>query len=251
MAGEDTLPDVISMILGSLISGLVGVLTAILIERYRRRLESRNEHFKDIKTRCLEPILEELSSLKQNFELGESRPPPRTLKIEELLKSEISWWKYYSLARRVDSLLYEDLPNHYKDLASKLEEVQKLIPIEYPKFLKAVKDLSEKIENDIEFIEFKKDFETPVIIETSAYPFYGVFFSSLELDKGIWPNIYNYLEKRKDKLSRLGNKFRDTEEAKRLREIQTTMLNKIELIVREVESILLETKLSGRCKYIN
>jgi len=218
------LSNAVYTIIGALIAGIIG----ILVERYRRGMEVKDRHFNEIKEECLKPILTSLEKLTRNFEFGETHPPSR-LDIEELLRRSIHWWDRFSFkgSMGVNPLLYEDLPNHFKDLAKLLEDVEMSFRKVYQQFLQAVLNLSNRIKSDPEFRAFEEKFG-----ESSMD---AVFFLSLGIDKGEWPNIFQRLSECKDVLEKLGNKFYGTQEAKEVRDMQKEMLEKINLCKREVE----------------
>ncbi|MGB9760576.1 MAG: hypothetical protein ACPLZG_12175, partial [Thermoproteota archaeon] len=123
-------------ILGGLISGLIG----LFIEDKRRKNEKREKHFQEIKEQCLKPLRDELLYLHDMFEFGESKIPD-IHSMEETLESGIHWWDYYSIKTWCDKILFEDLRNHFSDLAKNLEEVEKRIRHEYPEFYKNILNL--------------------------------------------------------------------------------------------------------------
>ncbi|MEM3130997.1 MAG: hypothetical protein QXX78_07920, partial [Nitrososphaerota archaeon] len=59
-----TLLNILFTIMGGLIAGFAG----ILVEWWRRKIEIRDKHFQDIKTKCLEPILKQLLELRERYE---------------------------------------------------------------------------------------------------------------------------------------------------------------------------------------
>jgi len=243
-----TLWDVVFTIIGGLVAGFAG----LLIEGWRKEIEIRDKHFQDIKHNCLEPILKQLSELREYYEFRESKYLSLS-HIEDLLKSDIHWWEYFSFKdgpNKANALLYDDLLNHYIELSQKLDAVQKSFKTDYPKFLQAICNLLRLIEEDTEFQEFKKEYERPVISEESFYPYKAVFFLSLKIDKSNWPNIYSYFKPKLDKLMELGNKFYSTKEAERVRSMRIDMLNKIDLCIERIKEILLSSKLKGKCRYL-
>jgi hypothetical protein len=243
-----TLWNVVFTIIGGLVAGFAG----LLVEWRRKEIEIRDKHFQDIKHNCLEPILKQLSELREHYEFRESKYLTQ-YDIENLLKSDICWWEYFSFKDRLNkanALLYDDLLNHYRELSQKLDAVQKSFKTDYPKFLQANHNLSRLIEEDTEFQEFKKEYERPVISEESFYPYRAVFFLSLKIDKSNWPNIYSYFKPKLDKLVELGNNFYSTKEAERVRSMRIDMLNKIDLCIERIEEILLSSKLKGKCRYL-
>ena len=66
MGCVDLIPTIISMIF-TIIGGFVAGVSGILVARYSEKRRREAEHFRDIKQRCLEPLLQELQSLKERL----------------------------------------------------------------------------------------------------------------------------------------------------------------------------------------
>jgi len=69
--------------------------------------------------------------------------PHLPLEVEEMLGKPVRLWEHFPFEgpSRADPLLQEDLPNHFKDLAKMLENVETSSPRAYPQFLQAAHDL--------------------------------------------------------------------------------------------------------------
>ncbi|MEM4970115.1 MAG: hypothetical protein QXE01_02555, partial [Sulfolobales archaeon] len=172
--------------------------------------------------------------------------------IDEALGSEIKWWENFSFRNRpgVNPLLYDDLSNHYKDLVEALKELEKNIPVKYSKFLQLIKRLSEAIWIDPEYRRLKEHYEGSAIDDVRSITFRAIFYLSLGVDKGIWPNLYTHIREKKKEVLYLGEKFYRTSEAEELRGLQAEVLSMVDSCIRRVDEILLESKLRGKCKYI-
>jgi len=111
--------DLIFTILGGFIAGVSGILVAWYSEKKRREAE----HLRDIKQRCLEPVLRELQCLKERLMISEARP---LHKMCEQLESEYRWWEGYSFRKiaDVDPPLFDDLKNHYQNLYQDLKDIE-------------------------------------------------------------------------------------------------------------------------------
>lgn len=249
----------IDTIIGALIAGLIGVF----LEYYRRYLDTRDKHFEEIKEECLKPILVGiLKNLEEFFRINFIH------RAKEELESE-RWWENFSFRAKfiivrssddprgykvlkVDPYLYDDLPNHYKELAKKLEKIQRLVSEKCPQLLQAAIELSNKIKSDPEFEAFRKGFRARVLYDPreGLRLLYAVLYSSIQLGERYWGKIYEYVKERIDKVKELGNKFRDTEEAKKIEKIQKEVLEEIEQCKEEIENVLRTNKLKGRCRYV-
>ncbi|MEM0005032.1 MAG: hypothetical protein QXN97_06850, partial [Desulfurococcaceae archaeon] len=123
--------DLIFTIIINMGGFVVGVISGILVERYREKRRRETEHFRDIKQRCLEPLLKELQGLKERLMISEARPPR---KMCEQLEYETHWLGRYSFRKitDVDPLLYDDLKNHYQDFYQDLEGIEAWVRTDYP-----------------------------------------------------------------------------------------------------------------------
>jgi hypothetical protein len=244
--------NIILTVLGTILSGLIAYLSGMLIEWWKERKRLREKHFEGIKRKCLEPVLEQLCELKGNFMFGESGPEWSLRGIEDSLRSEIRWWDDFHFKNdfRVDILLYEDLENHYPDLYQDLQNIEMLIRTKFAEYLQAIYNLLKMIEEDQEFKAFEKEFEKPAMNYGSSPPAKAIFFLALGVDKSYWPNIYSYVKPKLDKVKHLQNKFYNTVEAQKLRDIINEMKATIDECINKTKKIMLETKLKGKCKYL-
>jgi hypothetical protein len=242
--------DLIFTILGGFIAGVSGILVARYSEKRRREAE----HLRDIKQRCLGPLLKELQGLKERLIISEARP---LHKICEQLEFETSWWGSYSFGKitDVDPLLYDDLKNHYQDLYQDLEGIEAWMRTEYPNFLLAIYKLLEMISRDPEFKEFKAELERmnvgvgdPFIRED--FPQNIVLFLILDVDKDLWPNIYPYIKPVMNKAIHLKEKFYMATEAQNAREIMHNIMITIDNCITKTREVIYRTKLRGKCKYL-
>lgn len=241
--------NVILTILGGFLAGFSG----ILIEQWREGRRLRKRHFKDIKDKCLKPVLEELYHLKTNFEFGEGRCGwARSQKIEDYLKSGIHWWEIFSFKNgsKVHPLLYEDLKNHYPDLYQDLQDIETWIRSNYAEYLQAIFKLLRAIEEDQEFKAFEKESEKAYLNVTSSYLLEAIFLLALGVDKSNWPNIYEYIRPKLDKIKNLQNKFYNSVEAQKVRDIIQNVTTMIDRGINRIERTILKTKLKGKCDYL-
>jgi hypothetical protein len=242
--------DLIFTILGGFIAGVSGILVARYSEKRRREAE----HFRDIKQRCLEPVLKELQLLKERLMISEARP---LRKMCEELESETPWWEGYSFRKitDVDPLLYDYLKNHYRDLYQDLENIEAWVRTKYPNFLLAICRLLEIISSDSEFKEFKAELERMNVGEGGPFwredfPQNVVLFLILDVDKDLWPNIYPRIKPVMNKAMHLREKLYMVSEAQRAREMMHNIITTIDNRITEIKDVIYQTKLLGKCKYL-
>jgi hypothetical protein len=242
--------DLIFTILGGFIAGVSGILVACYSEKRRREAE----HLRDIKQRCLGPLLKELQGLKERLIISEARP---LHKICEQLEFETSWWGSYSFRKiaDVDPLLYDDLNNHYRDLYQDLENIEAWVRTDYPNFLLAICKLLEMISSDSEFKEFKAEVERMHISEGGPFwredfPQNVILFQILDVDKDLWPNIYQRVKPVMNKAIYLKEKFYMVSEAQRVRKEMHNILPMIDNCIDKTKKAIHQTKLRGKREYL-
>jgi hypothetical protein len=246
MSWENALLSALLTILGGFIAGLTG----LLVEWWRERRELRRRHLMDIKERCLKPLLEELHDLRRSFEVRESARL-NSLEVRRSLESDVGrWWELFSFRRRVDSLLYEDLRDHFPRLYEELEGLESWVRAKYPEYLQAILRLLELIEGDSEFKAFEERFRKGFVNEVSSYPHDAIVFLALGLDKSYWPNVYSYIRPALGEVTRLGAKFYESAEARDARGLMGEAMAKVDECIRGVREATLKAKLKGRCRYL-
>ncbi|MGC9015028.1 MAG: hypothetical protein ACP5KW_11690, partial [Thermoproteota archaeon] len=183
----------------SILGGLISKLIDFFIEDKRRKNEKREKHFQEIKEQCLKPLRDGLLRLRGEFEFEESIRMPIFRLMETILEGDIHWWDNYSLKIWCDKTLFEDLRNHFPDLAKNLEEVEKRIRYNYPEFYKNILSLLKEIYSCKEL----NDLSNQIVLHVGNYPklpYDTVFLVALGYDKGCWPNYYNFLKEKMGKL---------------------------------------------------
>jgi hypothetical protein len=80
--------DLIFTIITNIGEFIAGVISGMLVARYGEERRRKAEHFRDIKQRCLEPVLRELKGLKERLMISEARP---LHKMCEQLEYETHW----------------------------------------------------------------------------------------------------------------------------------------------------------------
>jgi hypothetical protein len=200
----------------------------------------------------LKPLRDGLLRLRGEFEFGESRRMPIFRLMETILEGDIHWWDNYSLKIWCDKILFEDLRNHFPDLAKNLEEVEKRIRHEYPEFYKNIISLLKEIYSCKELEELSKQ----IVLSVGNYPnlpYDTVFLIALGYDKGYWLGNYNFFKEKMGKLDliyELGNKYKESESCKKAREIRDNIESLIDSCTRQIDEILYQKELKGKCNYM-
>jgi hypothetical protein len=244
--------DLIFTIITNMGGFVAGVISCILVERYREKRRRGAEHFRNIKQRCLEPVLRELKGLKERLMISEARP---LHKMCEELESENPWWEGYSFRKIAGPLLYDDLKNHYQDLYQNLENIEGWVKTEYPNFLLDICKLLEMISSDSEFKEFKAEVEGMHACEGGPFiredfPQNVVLFLILDVGKDLWPNTYSCVKPVIDKAIHLKEKFYMVSEAQRARKEMHNIKSMIDNCIDKTKKIIHQTKLRGKCEYL-
>jgi hypothetical protein len=245
----DSISTIISMIF-TIIGGLVADVSGILVARYSEKRRRETEHFRDIKQRCLEPLLKELRGLRERVIISEARPLHRMC---EELESENPWWEGYSFRKIADPLLYDDLKNHYRDLYEDLKNIEAWVRTKYPDFLLTICKLLEMISSDSEFKEFSDELGDMLIrgsFSLENFPQNAILFLVLDVDKDLWPNIYQRVKPVMDKAIRLKEKFYMATEAQRARKEMHNIKSMIDNCIDRTKKVIYQTKLRGKCEYL-
>jgi hypothetical protein len=245
----DLVSTIISMIF-TIIGGLVAGVSGILVARYSEKRRRETEHFRDIKQRCLEPLLKELQGLRERVIISEASPLHRMC---EELESETPWWKGYSFRKIADPLLYDDLKNHYQDLYEDLEDIGAWVRTKYPDFLLDICKLLEMISSDFEFKEFSDELGDMLVrgsFSLEDFPQNAILFLILDVDKDLWPNIYLRVKPVMDKAIHLREKLYMVSEAQRARKEMHSIVAMIDNCIDKTKKVIHQTKLRGKCEYL-
>ena len=231
--------------IGALLGGLISGLIHWLLYKRKESEEVRKRHFEELKQKCIKPLIEELSKLKESFDISENTSFDYYL---EASQRDIKWWDCYSLKQRVeDELLYEDLRNHFKDLYNELEHIEKHIVKElYPKYVKLMGELVLVVRNEIA----KELSKLPSKISDKE-ALTAIIMMVLGKGKGDWPNIYMKLKKYGllDRLQLIASRISEHERALELLKTREDALSKLNQAKRHLLEILHLQKLRGKCPY--
>lgn len=238
----------IGVIFGAVLSGLIAFVVNILIERKKKRNEKREKHLQELKENCLKPLRDELSRLREHFEFNENKNP---YLLKDTLESGIHWLDDYSLKNHCDKVLFDDLPNHFPELAGKLAEVERRLKQGYPEFCREILGLLEEISSGKVLLEISSQ-GVPFVREYLESFLNAVFLVALGYDKGYWPNTYAFLKSggKVDLVYRLGSRFSESERCIKAKSIKGDIVSLIDSCIREIDEILHRKELRGRCKYM-
>jgi len=126
---------------------------------------------------------------------------------------------------------------------------------EYPNFLLTICKLLEMISSDSEFKGFKAEVERmhageggPFIRED--FPQNVILFLILDIDKNLWPNIYQRVKPIMDKAIHLKEKFYMVSEDQRARKEMRSIVAMIDNCIDKAKKVIHQTKLRGKCEYL-
>jgi hypothetical protein len=97
---------------------------------------------------------------------------------------------------------------------------------------------------------FEKESEKAYLNATSSYLLEAIFLLALSVDKYNWPNIYEYIRPKLDEIKNLRNKFYNSVEAQKVRDIIQNVTTMIDRGINKIERIILKAKLKGKCEYL-
>jgi gas vesicle protein len=248
----EALKQIIPMILGALISAVIGALNSIYIDKRKAKTDRKNKHFQDLQRDCLSPLKGELLKMRGHFEYNGDKHPPPAYYYENLLSKEVPWWDSYSL-RKVGGLLFEDLVNHFSDLYNRLVKIDSDFKNKYPSFIRAVANLKRKLYDDMrvrelcpgEDLSWRYRGMDPWIVD-------AIFYLAIGLDKEKWLSLYENLKNsgKLEDVLQIAKDYIQSEESEIIRSISKEMGETIESCLKEIDEILHMTKLPGKCKYI-
>jgi len=243
----EQLVNAVYTILGGLIAGLVGWL----LESRRRKYNAMLKHFDDIKRECLEPLKSKLIDLRGRFGYVEGHlPTHEVLDIVSGAKVSVDmrYWTDYSFRNVTNRVLYDDLVNHFPSLSKALTELEEEIRVRVPELLKALRALYTLIHSDEEFVQLKMQLKG---LPLAPEPIHFIFLVAIGVEESQWPPTYREMNRQAvDRIIKIGEKFGDSREAKRVREISESILAKAKHCLNEIEKIMVQTKLRGRCPYV-
>ena len=273
---------VILTIIGGLIAGLIGLLTTKVSLRDQRK----QMHLKEHKNNLL-AVREALDQIRKDVwpligsaeELKLPQSPFGNLSLVQNLKIKdvpvIMHQSILSLGRNetfqlgIDSILYDDIPSHFRDLDKLLEKTENKFNKSGSTTLKLLNDLSEIIYNklnnvDIDFPSIPIRTEKGFNPTTTKFKYLSdedklsnagyIFLMVIGEDEDKWQNNVERLKNMAlyDKLKKLSeeiiNEFGG--DLNQLRELRDQIFRNINETKEEIDKIEHTTKLKGRSMYI-
>ena len=268
--------EIIFTVLGGLIAGVVGLSSTYVSLRAHRREKHFEEHKENL--RLLESALRQGQSQLWPFTNGaESIKLSPKYEITPALDTGINFILNILVTKysdnnmySVDSVLYKDIKNHFHNLWKMLTKTDKDIKENARTTFEKLNEISSSIykslnKNNPE-VTFRVrnmapnqiDGEKPKVMfndtdEDGQCSVAGdVFLFAVKEDESSWPNkirilkkigLYNTLKNIGDAVS---NEMKD--EINEMLKLQEKLFSDIDDCINEIENILHQTKLKGRCK---
>ena len=268
--------EIIFTVLGGGIAGVVGLLSTYVSLRAHRREKHFEEHKENL--RLLESALRQGKRSLWPFTNGaEDIELPHKYEITPALDTGINFILNILVTKysdnnmySVDSVLYKDIKNHFHNLWKMLTKTDKDIKENARTTFEKLNEISSSIykslnKNNPE-VTFRVrnmapnqiDGEKPKVMfndtdEDGQCSVAGdVFLFAVKEDESSWPNkirilkkigLYNTLKNIGDAVS---NEMKD--EINEMLKLQEKLFSDIDDCINEIENILHQTKLKGRCK---
>lgn len=272
----------LSVLIGALIAGLVGLIASLvsswygdLLNRRREHLQRHKENLELIKEVCYDVLKDAFPPWKlgglESFgtpwlgKYGMPAEEDRKVKIEsELAKLAVFDVTKYLLSYTRDDgstvltsakvILRSDLKNHFKDLSDSIDGYEILIRTKGFNLLNDYYIFSDKIYDDLAKVGYtsrnalKAGPTPPLYIEDAARI---VFNLTLDFEISKWPNtyrFYNSIPTERDKLLTLAGKLKRSQIATEIREGMSKLEGAKESLDMKLEEANEKTRLSGSCR---
>ena len=237
--------NIISCILG-FIGGIAGGWLAVW---YRECLEVRRKHFKEIKEKVLNPILNGLTGLANRFHYNKDTPFETMF---EMLDRKIRWFDIFSIENESeDKLLYADLQKHFPKLLQRYNVINDLIKSKYPWYLELLRRTYNAVSQalrvrslELDILKDEKNFQKCLKVS---------IFKLLGIDKYSYPNLYEEI-----KTLKLGQLSEEVVKeisskpfVKELLELRARILDFLNETINETQHVinLPDVDLPGECPY--
>lgn len=241
-----------------------GLLTGILVERYREKNLRRREHFKQIKN-CLIEVRNELQRIfLQNdiLRLGESI----SVFLDKTFEPNLAPWKKYQIGGS-NRVIIEDLKYHFPELYKALFNVDNIVARELMiKYLESLSELIKRLHQIVkEFGIFKPKvfYEKGVSAIALRDPIRKAFMTALfnmaiGLSEEHWPNSKKELEKWSEtimiEVKNLANQVAEDEDSRSLIEeinkLRNRILKEVASVIQLIDEKLILQKLPNDCRFI-
>lgn len=237
--------NIISCILG-FIGGIAGGWLAVW---YRECLEVRRKHFKEIKEKVLNPILNGLTGLANRFHYNKDTPFETMF---EMLDRKIRWFDIFSIENESeDKLLYADLQKHFPKLLQRYNVINDLIKSKYSRYLELLRRTYNAVSQalrvrslELDILKDEKNFQKCLKVS---------IFKLLGIDKYSYPSLHEEI-----KTLKLGQLSEEVVEeisskpfVKELLELRARILDFLNETISETQHVinLPDVDLPGECPY--
>jgi hypothetical protein len=255
-------PSLVLSIASIVISGIAVVIawrSPRKSEEIKSTKRARQIHFDKIKQNCLEPLVIGINNVENQFHIDEStrynKQSVLDLKNDRELNEVLDVKLYVSITNHaygsytLDTVLYNDLNNHYPELKKQIETVQKFLDDNYPSYNKKqtelVLRLFDKLEKPINAQENEQN-KISMAVTTALLCIF-------KDDKKYWPNLYNVASKNgtlptikeiinQSEITELGNPLKEI--SAKSRSLLSDLRNSVNQIIRY------EGELQGKCNYL-
>ena len=268
--------EIIFTVLGGLIAGIVGLSSTYISLRARRREKHFEEHKENL--RALKGALNNGKSLIWPFKntvenTSGSLQYEINPKLDNGIDFIISEWVHTYLDDKiydVDEVLYKDIKNHFPKLFDKLMKADKDIKEDARIIIEKLNKIRLSIyshlnkENPDITPLLSNSAPKPVNGETSKITFDGAFdilkqivtgevsLFAIGEDENNWLNIINNLKEKGlyNTLKNIGDAVNNEmkEDINEMLGLREKLFSDIDDCINEIETILHQTKLKGRCK---
>ena len=238
---------------GNIISGILGFIGGIaggwLAVWYRECLEVKRKHFKEIKEKVLNPILNGLMGLANGFHYNEDTPFETMF---EMLNREIRRFDIFSIeSESEDKLLYADLQKHFPKLLQRYNVINDLIKNEYPRYLELLRRTYNAVSQvlhvrslELDILKDEKNFQKCLKVST---------FKLLGIDKYSYPNLYEEIKTLKlgQLIEEIVKEISSKPFVKELLELRARILDFLNETINETKHVinLPDVDLPGDCPY--
>ena len=247
-------------IIGALIAGIIGVVTAF----YDRKLSRKQRHLEDLQ-RQLGIISQAVNDPIQLFWPWQSpdtakcpvRGPdatPNTYPLETYnigTHQVIHTTEKGTIAEIPNKTLYEDFKHHFPKLSNYLEKWQEKVRMDGPKILRAYYDVCDALYDDAYSINVAIREKSGLAYYVGGHPYDAAALNIiLGVDEKSWPNLKHSIEPQIGEVNDIVKKYKDRTEVS----VITKLLDEFEQLRREcedaIEEVSVGTNLRGKCMFL-
>ena len=230
-------------------------------EKIKTTSQARQTHFDKIKKNCLELLVNGVDNIITHFRIDEfglyGKQSLLSLKNDRELNETLDVRLWISITTQaygnemvsLDHMLYNDLDNHYPEIKTKIETVQKYLDENYPAYYEKFNDLVLKLFDVLEdSIKIQENEQNKINMAVTV-----ALFNIFDYDIKRWPNLYHVTSKNgtlstireiihQSEISELGRQLKEVSEKSTL--LLSDLRNSLSQIIRY------EGELKGQCTYL-